>query len=434
MKQILLSTTLLAVLSIMAGCATTDIKVPPTTKEQQAAALHEIEQAPMVTNRYVPLAEADRAVAELYESIAPAARDVCLKLEEDECIWDIELSSDSELNAYASGESKVVIQRGIFNYAKNDTQSAFVLAHEIAHHIADHLHESQVNATRGALLGGLLMGAVSAAASNRYDPYASQRVANDMQSGIELGAALGALSYSVAQEKEADFIAMQIIADAGYDPREARGFLITMAQLSGKKATGALDSHPAGPERLATFDRVLGMSSEEFRLVAAKLAPASDASLDEAAIEVAGSAPHNANNATNVAASEELAQTPRVPAPAEITAAAEDSADPVAVKQAAYSVAAAPSATHNAFNSTGRARVGMSSERALAFNQTQDRSATGELSYEYSAQKIAFAIGCDRNVHLLTQARSLEVYQTDCVGQQTRQIRCEFSSCKVVEY
>ena len=41
------------------------------------------------------------------------------------------------------------------------------------------------------------------------------------------------------------------------DLDRARAFLVTMARASGRRETGMLDTHPAGPERLAAWDRAV---------------------------------------------------------------------------------------------------------------------------------------------------------------------------------
>jgi predicted Zn-dependent protease len=53
-----------------------------------------------------------------------------------------------------------------------------------------------------------------------------------------------------------------ILYRSGVDLDKARGFLLTMARASGRKETGMLDSHPAGPERIAGWDRAV----EEIRM------------------------------------------------------------------------------------------------------------------------------------------------------------------------
>jgi predicted Zn-dependent protease len=71
------------------------------------------------------------------------------------------------------------------------------------------------------------------------------------------GGAVGRISFSKEQEREADYIAAAVLHRAGYDLRKARGFLVTMARASNRRESGMLDTHPAGPERLAAYDRAV---------------------------------------------------------------------------------------------------------------------------------------------------------------------------------
>jgi len=75
------------------------------------------------------------------------------------------------------------------------------------------------------------------------------------RSAAQLGARIGDLSFSKEQEREADYMAALILHRAGIDLDKARGLLVTMAAGSGRMTTTFLDSHPAGPERVAAWDR-----------------------------------------------------------------------------------------------------------------------------------------------------------------------------------
>jgi len=55
------------------------------------------------------------------------------------------------------------------------------------------------------------------------------------------------------QEREANYLAAVILYRSNADLDKARAFLVTMARASGRKETGMLDTHPAGPERLAAW-------------------------------------------------------------------------------------------------------------------------------------------------------------------------------------
>ena len=125
-------------------------------------------------------------------------------------------------------------RRGIVENAENDEKVALVLGHEIGHQPANHVAASQRNQAAGALLRAILLGANAAA---------------------DIGGAIGRISFSKEREREADYLAALILYRSGVDVDKARGFLVTMARASGRRETGMLDTHPAGPERIAGWDR-----------------------------------------------------------------------------------------------------------------------------------------------------------------------------------
>jgi predicted Zn-dependent protease len=76
-----------------------------------------------------------------------------------------------------------------------------------------------------------------------------------MQVGSDVGGAIGRISFSKEQEREADYLSAVILYRSGVDLDKARGILVIMARGSGRKDTGMLDTHPAGPERIAAWDK-----------------------------------------------------------------------------------------------------------------------------------------------------------------------------------
>ena len=158
------------------------------------------------------------------------------------------------MNASAGANGLIVINRGIVEYAANEDEVAMVIAHEIGHQAADHVATGQRNQAVGSLVGAVLLAAPGAPAS-----YGSgDNVTNSaMQTGADIGAKVGRISYSKEQEREADYLAALILYRSGIEPDNARSFLVTMARGSGRKETGMLDSHPAGPERVAGWDKAV---------------------------------------------------------------------------------------------------------------------------------------------------------------------------------
>jgi predicted Zn-dependent protease len=78
-----------------------------------------------------------------------------------------------------------------------------------------------------------------------------------MDTGANLGGAVGRISFSKEQEREADYLAAVILYRSNVDLDKARGMLVTLARSSGRRDTGMLDTHPAGPDRLASWDRAV---------------------------------------------------------------------------------------------------------------------------------------------------------------------------------
>jgi len=203
-------------------------------------------------------AVSDEEVMEILQSalrkIRPPAEQMCHEMRVGVCEWKFRASQDRSLNAGAEVNGLIVVNRGIVEYAANEEEVALVIAHEIGHQAANHIATSRRNQATGALIGAILLGAAGAAASYGSSSAASV-TRSAMEAGANIGGGIGRISFSKEQEREADYLAAVILYRAGFDLDKARGFLVTMARASGRKETGMLDTHPAGPERVAAWDR-----------------------------------------------------------------------------------------------------------------------------------------------------------------------------------
>lgn len=200
--------------------------------------------------------EATEMLVSALQRIRPPASELCREMNVGVCTWQFRAANDRSLNASARPDGLIVINRGIVEYAANQEEVELVIAHEIGHQAANHLVTAQRNQAVGAAVGAILLGALGAAASRgNYNSAAITRSA--VESGANIGGAIGRISYSKEQEREADYLAAVILYRSGVDLDKARGFLVTMARASGRKDTGMLDTHPAGPERLAGWDQAV---------------------------------------------------------------------------------------------------------------------------------------------------------------------------------
>jgi predicted Zn-dependent protease len=247
----------LAGISFLGGCSGSVHHMPLVDEAQLGAAQTEVSRAGGPPARHS--ASDDEVRAEIGAAVArirPAAQQICHQMAVGNCEWNIRISNDRSLNAGAGPNGVIIVNRGIVEYAQNEEQVAMVIAHEMGHQSSDHLGKSQRNAMVGALIGGVLVGALGAVASSRSSN-SGAITAQAVSSGATMGASIGQISYSKEQEREADYLAALTLYRAGMDLDKARGFLVIMARASGRKETGMLDTHPAGPERLAAWDRAV---------------------------------------------------------------------------------------------------------------------------------------------------------------------------------
>jgi predicted Zn-dependent protease len=157
--------------------------------------------------------------------------------------WEFALFEDVETNAWALPGGKVGVYAGIFKAAKNQDQLAAVIAHEIGHVIARH-HNERISRQQGASTGLQILSAIIGA---RY----GEGVGNAAGQIGAVGAQAGLLlPNSRIQESEADVVGQQLMAKAGFDPREAVGLWQNMGAAGGSRPPQWLSTHPDPASRM----------------------------------------------------------------------------------------------------------------------------------------------------------------------------------------
>ncbi|MDT7041122.1 M48 family metallopeptidase [Candidatus Nitronereus thalassa] len=158
--------------------------------------------------------------------------------------WEFAVIQDDEqINAFALPGGKVAVFTGILKHTKTEAGLATVMAHEVAHALQRHGAERM---SRGILEQIAQVGAIAGAASGTVDP----QLALGAMSAYGVGVTL---PHNRRQESEADFIGLKLMAQAGYDPREAIGFWERMSGCP-KQMIGrfCFRSQSAIPEFLST--------------------------------------------------------------------------------------------------------------------------------------------------------------------------------------
>ena len=175
--------------------------------------------------------------------------------------WDVELFESKDANAFALPGGHIGVFSGILPIAQDAAGLATVLAHETGHVIANHSRERASNEL--AAQGVLTVASGVLGSSQFHDP---------LMAALGLGTQVGILlPYSRAQESEADQIGLDLMARAGYDPRQALGFWDRMVAASHGEPPGFLSDHPPSSERIAALKKLMPAAEEVYAKAPVKL-------------------------------------------------------------------------------------------------------------------------------------------------------------------
>ena len=158
--------------------------------------------------------------------------------------WEFAVIEEPNMvNAFCLPGGKVAVFTGILPIAKSEAGLATVMGHEVAHALQRHGAERM---SRSILEQIAQLGTMAAAATGAMDPAVMQGI----QSAYGVGVSL---PFNRKQESEADYVGLQLMAKAGYDPREAVPFWERMSGCP-RKMIGTLCFRSASsiPEFLST--------------------------------------------------------------------------------------------------------------------------------------------------------------------------------------
>jgi Zn-dependent protease with chaperone function len=164
------------------------------------------------------------------------AQSIPAEFQHREFRYTFDVVNVSDLNAFALPGGPMYINRGMLQAAKNEGEVAGVLAHEISHVALRHGTAQAGKATPyqvGSILGqiaGAILGGVAGQA---------------ISLGSQVGFGAAFLRYGRDYERQADLLGAQIMARAGYDPRDmASMFQTIQSKGGGSGGPEWLSSHP----------------------------------------------------------------------------------------------------------------------------------------------------------------------------------------------
>lgn len=190
------------------------------------------------TNRYVQCI-ADAIVIQVPREYGYAPQD-----------WELVVFKDEAVNAFALPGGKMGVYTGMLKVANNQDQLASVIGHEVSHVLAQHGNARMSQ----QMLTQLGITATSLVLADQVDSKTQKAAVMALGLGAQYGILL---PYSRAHESEADMLGQELMAQAGFDPREAVSLWQKMAEKGGAAPPELLSTHPASTTRIRKLDAQL---------------------------------------------------------------------------------------------------------------------------------------------------------------------------------
>jgi hypothetical protein len=175
-----------------------------------------------------------------------------------------------DINAFALPGGPMFLNRGMIQAAGSEGEVAGVMAHELSHVILRHGtaqaskgQKFQIGAVAGQILGAIVGG----------------RTGSVIAQGSQIGLGTYFLKYGREYERQADLLGAQIMARAGYDPRQMAHMFETIERQGGGGGPEWLSDHPNPGNRVEAINREAqslrvqgsGGSNGEFQSIRARL-------------------------------------------------------------------------------------------------------------------------------------------------------------------
>ena len=161
--------------------------------------------------------------------------------------WRIYIVNTNVVNAFASVNGIIGINRGLINFCQNDDEIAMILGHEIAHMVKNHLKQRVATSEVKTQILNLLSSYVTQNNNSITDKAMFDRI-------FGFAGNMALMSFSRANEEEADREGAKYAASVGYDPNTGYDLWRRMSSPSNRSLVERLlATHPYSEDRANTF-------------------------------------------------------------------------------------------------------------------------------------------------------------------------------------
>src|SRR5688572_23295155 len=212
--------------------------VADDVKLGQEAASEARKELPMLNDNRV-----EDYVEDIGERLAAA---IPAEFQHPEFRYSFDVINQKDINAFALPGGPMFLNRGMIEAAKSEGEMAGVMAHELSHVALRHGtaqatkgQKFQIGAVAGQILGAIIGGTAGSVIAQ----------------GSQFGLGAYFLKYGREYETQADILGAQILARAGYDPREMANMFKTIEAEGRGGGPEWLSSHPNPGNRYNNINR-----------------------------------------------------------------------------------------------------------------------------------------------------------------------------------
>jgi Zn-dependent protease with chaperone function len=247
---------LAVVLSATIASAQTKV-TPPKNKYDPQEDVKLGREAAAEVEKQLPLLRDDNVTSYVSDIGQRLAAVIPAELQHPEFRYTFKVVNVKEINAFALPGGPMYVNRGMIEAAKNEGEVAGVIAHELSHVALRHGTAQATKATPYEIgtIAGAILGAIVGGNAGTL-----------IAQGTQFGLGTAFLRYSREYEKQADLEGSQIMARAGYDPRDMANMFKTIEQQGGSGGPQWMSDHPNPGNRYAYITK----EAESLRVVNAR--------------------------------------------------------------------------------------------------------------------------------------------------------------------